>query len=492
MKRAPAQPSPAVRGGIYFLLALLAVAFYLAVAYLQNGAFGFPLDDAWIHQVYARNLGTRFEFSFFAGQPSAGSTSPLWALLLSVGYALHLDFRVWTIGLGIAFLGASALMTQRVTFHLTENARVVNWFAPLFLVFEWHLVWAAASGMEIVLFVFLALALVEAFFARRGAWSLGLLAGLLTLTRPEGMALAALIGGGLLLPRSDASMFQRVKALGVFAALFAVALLPYLAFNLYASGTILPNTFYAKTAEYAALTQENFFARWLRMYRQPLIGAQLLLVPGFLFGAWKLAREKKYALVLPAAWIILLPLLYAWRLPVEYQFGRYLMPVIPFIILYGLVGTELLFQKISLRLIRRVWGMTIAVLLGAFYLLGANFYAQSVAVIQCEMVAAANWTRENLPAGQSIAAHDIGAQAYFDARPLLDLAGLVSPEVIPFMRDETKLLEWMRARGARYAVFFPTWYPQIAHDARVHEIFSTDCATTRGMGEENLRVYEIR
>jgi len=113
-------------------------------------------------------------------------------------------------------------------------------------------------------------------------------------------------------------------------------------------------------------------------------------------------------------------------------------------------------------------------------------------VIQCEMVAAANWMRENLPAGQSIAAHDIGAQAYFDARPLLDLAGLVSPEVIPFMRDETKLLEWMRARGARYAVFFPTWYPQIAHDARVHEIFSTDCATTRGMGEENLRVYEIR
>lgn len=292
MKRAPAQPSPAVRGGIYFLLALLAVAFYLAVAYSQNNAFGFPLDDAWIHQVYARNLGARGEFSFFPGQPSAGSTSPLWALLLSVGYALHLDFRVWTIGLGIAFLGASAYMTQRVTFHLTENARVVNWFAPLFLVFEWHLVWAAASGMEIVLFVFLALALVEAFFARRGAWSLGLLAGLLTLTRPEGMALAALIGGGLLLPRSDASMFQRVKALGVFAALFAVALLPYLAFNLYASGTILPNTFYAKTAEYAALTQENFLTRWLRMYRQPLIGAQLLLVPGFLFGAWKLAREK--------------------------------------------------------------------------------------------------------------------------------------------------------------------------------------------------------
>ncbi len=491
MRRFAWPSASVVRASVYFLLALLAVAFYLGVAYLQNGAFGFPLDDAWIHQVYARNLGARGEFSFFPGQPSAGSTSPLWALILSVGYALQIDFRVWTILWGVAFLGASALMTQRVTARLTPPARVANWFAPLFLLFEWHMVWAAASGMEILLFVFLALALCEAFFARRRAGSLGLLAGLLTLTRPEGIVLAALIGGGLLLPRPDVPLSRRLQALGGFAALFGVALLPYLAFNLQTSGTVLPNTFYAKAAEYASLTQENFFARWLRMYRPPLLGAQILLAPGLAYGVWNLARAQAWTRLLPAAWIILLPLLYAWRLPVEYQFGRYLMPVIPFIVIYGLVGAAALSQKIPLRLLRRAWAFALAVLLGAFYLLGANFYAQSVAVIQCEMVAAAQWTRAHLPAGATIAAHDIGAQAYFDGRPMLDLAGLVSPEVIPFMRDETKLLEWMYARGARYAVFFPTWYPQLAADARLREIFSTDCATTRALGEENIRVYRL-
>jgi hypothetical protein len=275
---------------------------------------------------------------------------------------------------------------------------------------------------------------------------------------------------------------------------FAVFIAPYLWFNLQTSGTLLPNTFYAKASEYAILTERaNFFARWLSLYRQPLIGAQLLLVPGLIYGAVGLARKKDWTHLLPALWILLLPALYAWRLPVEYQFGRYLMPVIPFVVVYGLVGTAQLFQRIPLRVIRRAWALTLAVLLGVFALLGANLYAQSVAVIQCEMVAVANWTAANLPNGQVVAAHDIGAQGFFDPQhPLLDMAGLVSPEVIPFMRDEEKLITWMRARGAKYAVIFPTWYPKISPDARLHEIYSTNCPTTRAMGQENLRVYELR
>src|SRR5512142_1796501 len=103
---------------IYTWLAAVVALGYVALAQVQNGAFGFPLDDAWIHQVYARNLGTRGEFSFFVGQPSAGSTSPLWALLLAVGYALRIDFRIWTIALGIVCLGISALLAARIARRL--------------------------------------------------------------------------------------------------------------------------------------------------------------------------------------------------------------------------------------------------------------------------------------------------------------------------------------------------------------------------------------
>lgn len=514
----------------YFILSLLAVGLYLFVAFLQNGEFGFPLDDAWIHQVYARNLGTRLEFSFFAGQPSTGSTSPLWAVWLSVGYLLRIDYPVWTIGLGIVCLAASGWMASRVTRHLTQDSRVVIWFAPLLVMLEWHMVWAAASGMEILLFVALALALVEAFFAQRNALLSGVVAGLLTLTRPEGTVLVGLVGAGMGLDAlREPKRFLRV---GQMAMTFLVVLAPYLLFNLQTSGTLLPNTFYAKGAEYAELTaRTNFFARWLSMYRQPLIGAQLLLAPGLVYGLVVLARQKDWTRLLPAMWIVILPALYAWRLPVEYQFGRYMMPIIPFVLIYGVVGTASLFLRMGgrkgedvltagsagggrgkgamtvgsgaggrekgamtapLRLLRRAWGMTTAVLLVAFLALGANFYAQSVAIVNCEMVATARWARANVPQGALVAVHDIGAQGYFDEHPMLDLAGLVSPEVIPFIRDEPRLKAWMKERGAQYAIFFPTWYPNLSNDAEFQEVFATGCAVTRTTGEENLKVYSLK
>ncbi len=70
-------------------LALLGSALFVLVTAVQGHA-GFPLDDAWIHQVYARNLAQRGEFAFTPGEPSAGSTSPLWTIALSVGYLLEL------------------------------------------------------------------------------------------------------------------------------------------------------------------------------------------------------------------------------------------------------------------------------------------------------------------------------------------------------------------------------------------------------------------
>jgi hypothetical protein len=493
-------PSEARGPATYLALSALVATVYVVFALVQNRGFGFPLDDAWIHQVYARNLGTRGEFAFFPAQPSAGSTSPLWALMLGAGYAPGIDFRLWTILLAVSLVALSAILCARIAGRLGAPAFVACRMVPLFVIFEWHLAWASVSGMEIPLFILLSLALIELFLASSHPFWMGMVAGLLTLTRPEGAALGLLVATTLAMRTLDGRTREegingdrsRYSNLLLFGLAFVLPLMPYIAFNVWSSGTIFPNTFYAKSQEYGELlSHTNFLARWLALYRQPFLGAQILLLPGLLWMGWRLLGARQLAELIPLAWVGLLPALYAARLPVDYQFGRYEMPIIPFIGIYGIVGTWELLARIRTRAVRRAWGLAIAVLVIAFAWLGANQYAGSVAIVNCEMVATARWTAANLPPGALIAAHDIGAQGYFDSHPILDLAGLVSPEVIPFIRDEDHLHDWMKSRGATYAIFFPTWYRQLASDAGFVPVHSENCAVTRAAGEVDLTVYSV-
>ena len=100
--------------------ALLGVIVYVAVAAQLNG-LGFPLDDGWIHQTYARNLAQRGEWAFVPGEASVASTSPLFTLLLAVGYFLHIPHFVWTFGLGIVALARSHRLTSRSGLRLRKH-----------------------------------------------------------------------------------------------------------------------------------------------------------------------------------------------------------------------------------------------------------------------------------------------------------------------------------------------------------------------------------
>jgi hypothetical protein len=126
-------------------------------------------------------------------------------------------------------------------------------------------------------------------------------------------------------------------------------------------------------------------------------------------------------------------------------------------------------------------------LLLAFWGLGARTYAQDVAVIESEMVDTARWVANNTKPDVLVAAHDIGALGFFGGRRLIDLAGLVSPEVIPFMRDEAQLSGFLDAQAANYLVTFPDWYPQLTEHARL--IHATGGSFSTSQGGENMAVY---
>jgi len=494
----------------------IGLALFLGIT-AQNG-LGFPLDDAWIHQTYARNLARNGRLEFTPGVSSAGSTAPLWTLLLALGYLLGLPYLLWAYllgGLCLVWLGWSGMRLWRVLWPAQADR---DWLAGIVLVLTWPLLWAATSGMETLFFAAMGLQLAVWYAelvtnntrSLRSVTRLGFFAGLLILIRPDGLGLLLLIVVGLLL--LPASIADRLRWGGVFVGTAVLPLIPYFLFNYWTSGTVWPNTLYAKQVEYAAALALPFVARFSQLLYLSLGGPasgwrgisspHLLLLPGLIIAAWQALKadwaQRRLLYLLPLFWAGGHVFTYAWRLPVAFQHGRYLMPIMPIWVLYGLAGWVLVLLYSSSESTRTLWlGQQVARLSFTFIVLffllqGAFAFATDVAIVEGEMVAVAEWLANNTPSGALVASHDIGAIGYFAERPLLDLAGLISPEVIPLLNNETVLADYILDSQAQYLVTAPGWpYAQIANHPSTLLRFTTEFAITREQGLNNMAVYQL-
>ncbi len=290
-----------LHAGRLAVLALLSLAGYLLVSALTL-RLGFPLDDAWIHQTYARNLALRGEWAFLPGVPSAGSTAPLWSFLLAGGHFLRLGPYVWTFLLGWLCLWGTGLSGAALFRRwMPAKAAWAPWVGA-FLIFEWHLAWAAGSGMETLLFVLLILlGLLLISSERVRGFELGLLIGIAAWVRPDGITLIGPAGLVLFLAR------ERRKGLAELAGLAAGLTLtfgPYLLFNRMLAGAWWPNTFFAKQAEYAVHRELPLLARYAAQAGLPLIGAGALLVPGFIWAVWDAFRRRFWPILAGAIWVV--------------------------------------------------------------------------------------------------------------------------------------------------------------------------------------------
>lgn len=490
----------------YFVVGFLAICAGLSLGgYLVASEYihriGYPLDDAWIHQTYARNLGENLAWEFIPGQPSAGSTAPAWTFLLAIGYSLGLNSYVWTFLLGWLVLWSLAISTWIGLKILIPAYQHLGILAGLLVIFEWHLTWAAGSGMETLLAGFIAIvAIIWMTFLgnqmRREIsldwhWlGIGVLIGVGIWVRPDLITLTAVAALTILL--NNLNFRIKIRS-GLFVAFgILITVIPYILFNLEISGEIWPNTFYAKQAEYAVLRTFPIWQRFFNVIGQPLTGVGIVLLPGFIWFGINSIRTRSWAQISSFIWVFIYLLVYTLRLPVSYQHGRYVMPVIPAICLFGLVGMIWLIEAAAkrnwYRILRTAWTLVVIIIIFSFWMLGLSAYARDVAVIESEMVDMARWVADNTDEHSILAAHDIGALGYFAGRDLLDLAGLVSPEVIPFIRDEKALRRHINKKGASYLVTFPDWYPELT--TNVNMIYQTNGQFSPKMGGENMSLFE--
>ena len=232
------------------LLALLiALEAISAALYLGRAdQLGFPLDDAWIHQTYARNLGLHGMMAFSPGIPSTGSTSAGWTAILAVGYFLNIPFLFWAYLWGCIFAVAAAFITAQLSYSYFgnfKNAVIVS----IICILEWHLAWSAVSGMEISLFIFLSLLFLLLLHRNSSSHLMGFIAGLAFLVRPEALLLITIYAVKILF-ENHMNLARLFTIAATFIAVLLIIISPWIIFNLTYSGRPFPSTISSKFMQY--------------------------------------------------------------------------------------------------------------------------------------------------------------------------------------------------------------------------------------------------
>ena len=442
------------------LAALIVVSFYLLMSAMIFRV-GFPLDDTWIHLTYARNFAEHGEWAFRLGATSAGSTAPLWTFLLSIGYLLNLAPYAWTFFLGWVVLTALGVAAETVTRKLIPTYKTSVPWAGIFFVVAWHLTWSALSGMETLLHGLLAfLVLSSLFTGPRRYLRLGFLVGLSVWVRPDGVTLLGPILFTALFTESTWS--ARGTAFFKTAVGFGAFFLPYLLFNLALSGNPMPNTFYAKQAEYEAVWLSRPFLLRVNEYLSPIIASPfLVLIPGALLWLNKMIRSRNWGVMAGIIWFFGYIAIYFLRLP-AYQHGRYIIPALPILYLWGVIGfLEFITSPGANARGVFIWRTLLSVFCLMFAFIAARQNAYDVYWIESEMVETAKWVQANTPPDALLAVHDIGALGYYVPNPIVDLAGLITPEVVPFIRDEPRLAQYLVETSSDYLIVFRNDYPNL-------------------------------
>jgi arabinofuranosyltransferase len=487
-------------------LALAIGCFALKTRQLAGGlgVEAFPLDDAWIHMQFARNLAEGRGFSFNPGVPVSGSTAPLWTLALGGVFAVLGSHPVLAKVLGIAATLGTAWLAGRLAL-IWAGRREVALLASVLVALAGPMVWGALSGMEVALAALLVTAALV-LHARGRAWAAGATLGLAALARPEAALLLPLfwLAGPL--------TGRRALAWGLPVAGF---LAPWVAFNLATTGSPLPAPAAAKIEGgllgYLAGVREplrttllerpwQFETEWARWLWRVDVLLPILLLPGL----WWLGRHAGRAALVPASVLVLHPLAMAMLAPYRapsFQEGRYSIHLLPLALVVAVVPLTTLFSSNLFptggrwaKGGRLGWFAAGALLVGAVAALpsAASRYGWAVQNIEAMQVHLGHWVARHTPPTARIGLNDVGAIAYISRREVVDVMGLITPAIIPFRREgEMGVLRYLEHACPDYLLVFPAWFPAISEMAdRFHPVYRVRLDHNEVAGADELVVYE--
>ncbi|MDQ4107171.1 MAG: hypothetical protein M3157_08400, partial [Actinomycetota bacterium] len=345
------------------LLALVAGGVFLGANLAYNGGqLSAPLDDAFIHLQYGRQIGDGQWFSYNDGDPvSTGASSFLYPIILGAGHGLlGLDgtrLLAFAIVLGILLLGATAVLGCELGRRLV-GGRAGLWTGVL-VAANGAFVWGATSGMEVSLLAALLLASLLAFARELPSARFvltPLLLALAAVTRPEGLIFAAVLTAislFILLRRvwSGSNTLRAALSGGLLVLLPLVAGAGQLLFYQLTTGSTAANGVQAKSLLLTPIFYPFEVARQVlsnlsELFLNVLAGFEpAYLFPGAVFfivlGVARLALRddglRAVGVALGLSFAAVLPLvvtLFSWN----WHHYRYVLPFFPLFLLAVVAG----------------------------------------------------------------------------------------------------------------------------------------------------------
>jgi len=477
----PFEPDRKFKTIIYASISVIAFAlayYYLAAAKSANGYFSFPLDDPWIHLTFAKNLAHYFSFSYFKNEmATAGSTSPVYTFLVAAGFIISNNEMIISYVVGILFFILSGVYFYKLSgFDFAKENYFALLFTAIFVADKW-MSFISISGMETTMFIFTLIAAVY-FYKRRSAAVFAVFLGLILWGRPDGVTFIGAIAVDYFFSVRFSKTDKTIKLfskndfvrIGIIAGAIVVL---YFIMNIVLSGSLLPNTYSAKLTYYAPEFKSRSEFLKFEVWDYFTSGAYGILAVGFIFSAVKmlydLAKKKYNPNILYVFAVFALIFVYWFKLPYAHRFGRYLMPAIPFIILASGLG----FREMSIIAGKYFKSKNLAngfmILVSAVIILYSflNYnenkavYTEQCAYIHDRQVVTAQWIKENTKPEDVIATHDVGAIGYYSERKIVDVAGLITPELITKINDRnytTFLMDYLKKSNVSYLAFLREWY----------------------------------